>query len=146
MLLLTSIVIIEFQRRSKRCGYQQVCGHCTRINISVRSVVILADLPNIPSRMPEQCSSVYQSLFAVPLWCADRHMDLQSFHLCPVQITVGLNTSIEWCCRMWQPQQRSIKENILSWLWRIDLYYMFAFFLISEVKKSPNFEFWPICK
>jgi len=26
---------------------------------------ILADLPNIPRRMPVQCSSVYQSL----LWC-----------------------------------------------------------------------------
>ena len=66
--------------------------------ISKLKVVILADRPNIPCRMPTQCSSLYHSRFVL---YADQHMDLQSFRLCPVQITVGLNTSVECCFRMW---------------------------------------------
>jgi hypothetical protein len=51
--------------------------------------------------MPVQCSSLYHSLFVVLLLYAGQHMELHSFHLFPVQIPVGLNTSIECCCRMW---------------------------------------------
>jgi hypothetical protein len=35
--------------------------------ISMRNIVILADLPHIPRRMPAQCISLYHSLFMVLL-------------------------------------------------------------------------------
>jgi len=57
-------------------------------------------------------------LNVVLLLYAGQHTDLQSLRLCPAQLTVGLNTSIECCCRMWLSQQSSIKENILVRFWR----------------------------
>jgi len=58
----------------------------------------------------------------VLLWYAGQHIDPQSFILCPLQINVCLNTSIEYYCRMWLSQQSSIKENIRFWFWRRALY------------------------
>jgi len=52
--------------------------------IAVRNVVILAVIPNVPCRMPVQCSSVYHRLFVVLLWCADQQGHVQSFHLVAV--------------------------------------------------------------
>jgi len=37
-------------------------------------------------------------------------MYVHSFHLCPVQITVGLNTSIDRYCQMCLTQPSSIKK------------------------------------
>jgi len=88
-------------------------------SITMRSVVILAALPNIPCRKPLHFISLYHSLFVVLLWSAGQHMHVQSFRLCPVQITGYLNASIECYCPVWLSQQSSIKENIWVWFrWR----------------------------
>ena len=105
----------------------------------MRSVIILADLPKVPCRMPVQCSSLYRSLFVVLLWISGQHMEFQSFHLVPVQITVCLNTSTECYCRMSLSQQSGIKENIWAWFCWKDLYENFVIFLVIEFKISPNF-------
>jgi hypothetical protein len=102
------IWLMSSRRRSKLYGLTLVCEHCA----SKIYQCGLSDLPHIPRRMPVQCISLYHSLFVVLLWCADQHMHVQSFHLCPVQITVGLNTSIECCCQIWLSQQSKIKKNI----------------------------------
>jgi hypothetical protein len=74
----------------------------------VRTVVILGYCPSIKCRMPLQCSLLYHKLFVVLLWCADQHMHVHSFHLCPMQITVGLNNSTVCYCRMWQSGMNKI--------------------------------------
>ena len=107
--------------------------------ISVRGVVILAELPYISRRMPVECSSVYHRIFVVLLWSSGQHIDVHSFRSVPVQITVGLNTSIEFYCRMWLLQQSSIGEYVLFWFWGRSLYEMFIIFLI-EFKMSPDLE------
>ena len=100
----------------------------TADSVSMWTVVTLADLPNIPCRMPLECIWLYHSLFVVLLWSSDQHMQVHSFHLCSVQITGYLNTSIECYCRMWLSQQSSINENILVWVWWKALYEMIAIF------------------
>jgi hypothetical protein len=113
------------------------------IYISERSVVILVELPHIPCRMPVQCSSVYHSLFVVLLWCADQHMDVQSFHLCPVQITVGRNTSTECYCRMWLWQQSGIKKKMYGSAFGEELYTKCLSFLLNfkylQILKCTSF-------
>ena len=86
------------------------------------SVVILADPPNVLCRMPVQCSSLYHSLFVVLLLYAGQHMHVQSFHLFPGPITVGLNTSIECCRRMWQSQLSSIKKKTYGFVFGKEFY------------------------
>ena len=116
-------------------------------SISVCSVVILADLPHIPHRIPVQSISLYHSLFVVLLWCTGQHMDVQSFHLCPVQITVCLNTSIECYSRMWLSKQNSIKKKKYVSSFGEELCAKcLSFFLVIEFKISLNFELCLICK
>ena len=116
-------------------------------SITMRRVVILADPPHISQKMPVQCSLVCHSLFVVLLWCAVQHMHVQSFHLCPVQITVCLNTSIECYCRMWlSKQKQDQKGNTCFFFWWRALCKMFVIFLFIEFKISLYFELCLICK
>jgi hypothetical protein len=84
--------------------------------ISVRTVVILADLwPNFSAECQysaARCVTAYLCCSGDrSAGCAGQEIDVQSFHLVPVQITVSLNTPIECYCRMWLSQQSSNKEN-----------------------------------
>ena len=132
-------MVKDLQRPNKSCYKSLVCGQCASKSISMWSVVILADLPHIPRRMPVQCSSAYHSLFVVLLLCANQYMDVQSFHLCPVHITIGQNTSIECCCPMWLSQRSSIKKMYFSDFGENIYTKCLAFFFFTKFENTSKF-------
>ena len=63
----------EFQRRKKVKFNHWSVDIAPAKSISMRSVVIVADIPDIPSRMPLQCSSLYHRFFGATVMCSPAH-------------------------------------------------------------------------
>jgi hypothetical protein len=67
--------------------------------------------------------------------CVEQEIDVLSFHLDTLQITVDLNTSIECYCRMWLSQQSSIKKKMYGSAFGEELYVKcLSFSLILNLK------------